>query len=63
LKVVAEGVESELQLAILRRFRCDEFQGFLFSAAVPSAEFEHVLMVDAQALPTVRKDGSVLATH
>jgi diguanylate cyclase (GGDEF)-like protein len=63
LKVVAEGVESELQLAILRRFRCDEFQGFLFSAAVPSAEFEHVLMVDAQAHPTVRKDGSVLATH
>jgi diguanylate cyclase (GGDEF)-like protein len=63
LKVVAEGVESELQLAILRRLRCDEFQGFLFSAAVPSAEFEHVLMVDAQAHPTVRKDGSVLATY
>jgi len=63
LKVIAEGVESALQLEILRRHRCDEFQGFLFSGAVPSAEFEHVLMVDAQAQPRVRKDGSVLATY
>jgi diguanylate cyclase (GGDEF)-like protein len=62
LKVVAEGVESALQLEILRRFRCDEFQGFLFSGAVPSAEFEHVLMTDGQAYPRVRQDGSVLAT-
>jgi diguanylate cyclase (GGDEF)-like protein len=63
LKVIAEGVESALQLEILRRHRCDEFQGFLFSGAVPSAEFEHVLMVDAQTQPRVRKDGSVLATY
>jgi diguanylate cyclase (GGDEF)-like protein len=63
LKVVAEGVETATQLEILRRFGCDEFQGFLFSGAVPSAEFEHVLMVDSQAQPTARKDGSVLATY
>ena len=63
LKVVAEGVESATQLEILRRIRCDEFQGFLFSGAVPSAEFEHVLMVDAQGDTRVRKDGSVLATY
>jgi diguanylate cyclase (GGDEF)-like protein len=61
LKVVAEGVESATQLEILRRSRCDEFQGFLFSGAVPSAEFE--LMVDAEAKPRVRKDGSVLARY
>jgi EAL domain-containing protein (putative c-di-GMP-specific phosphodiesterase class I) len=48
-------------LEILRRSRCDEFQGFLFSGAVPSAEFE--LMVDAEAKPKVRKDGSVLARY
>ena len=44
LKVVAEGVETITQLEILRRFQCDEFQGFLFSRAVPAAEFERILM-------------------
>jgi diguanylate cyclase (GGDEF)-like protein len=44
LKVVAEGVESITQLELLRRFHCDEFQGFLFSRAVPAAEFELLLM-------------------
>jgi EAL domain-containing protein (putative c-di-GMP-specific phosphodiesterase class I) len=42
LKVVAEGVESPAQLELLRRFQCDEFQGFLFSRAVPAAEFENL---------------------
>ncbi|MBQ5948220.1 EAL domain-containing protein [Massilia sp. ST3] len=34
LKVVAEGVETPEQLAILREMDCDEFQGFLFSPPV-----------------------------
>jgi diguanylate cyclase (GGDEF)-like protein/PAS domain S-box-containing protein len=40
LKITAEGVETEEQLDILRRFDCDEYQGFLFSKPVPAAEFE-----------------------
>jgi diguanylate cyclase (GGDEF)-like protein len=43
LKVVAEGVESATQLDILRRFQCDEFQGFLFSMAVPADAFASML--------------------
>ncbi len=35
LKVVAEGVETEQQASTLRRMGCDEYQGFLFSKAVP----------------------------
>jgi diguanylate cyclase (GGDEF)-like protein/PAS domain S-box-containing protein len=35
LKVVAEGVETEEQASTLRRMDCDEYQGFLFSKAVP----------------------------
>ncbi|MEW6760527.1 MAG: EAL domain-containing protein [Pseudomonadota bacterium] len=31
LKVVAEGVETDTQLAVLRGMACDEYQGFLFS--------------------------------
>lgn len=34
LKVVAEGVETEQQLRVLRELKCDLFQGFLASPAV-----------------------------
>jgi predicted signal transduction protein with EAL and GGDEF domain/DNA-binding response OmpR family regulator len=39
LKVVAEGVETQAQLAFLRSRRCDEYQGFLTSRAVPAKDF------------------------
>ena len=37
LTVLAEGVESAEQLAILRDMGCDRMQGFLFSEALPAA--------------------------
>jgi EAL domain-containing protein (putative c-di-GMP-specific phosphodiesterase class I) len=37
--VVAEGVETQEQLALLRTLQCDEIQGFILSPAVPPAEF------------------------
>jgi len=40
LKVVAEGVETEEQLRLLRLLNCDEMQGFLFSKPVPVEIFE-----------------------
>jgi len=61
LKVVAEGVETATQLEILRRFGCDEFQGFLYSPAVPSPEFEHQLRVALQSQPLVREDMPAVA--
>jgi diguanylate cyclase (GGDEF)-like protein/PAS domain S-box-containing protein len=43
LKVVAEGVETEAQLAMLRARHCDEYQGYLTSRPVDAAEFERLL--------------------
>jgi EAL domain-containing protein (putative c-di-GMP-specific phosphodiesterase class I) len=38
-KVVAEGVESAVQLAFLGALRCDEVQGFHVAHPMPAAEF------------------------
>jgi diguanylate cyclase (GGDEF)-like protein len=46
LKVIAEGVESEEQLGILRRMGCDQYQGFFRSAAVPAADIEKFVRDD-----------------
>jgi diguanylate cyclase (GGDEF)-like protein/PAS domain S-box-containing protein len=35
LRVVAEGVDSDEQLRLLKLLRCDEIQGYLFSPPVP----------------------------
>jgi EAL domain-containing protein (putative c-di-GMP-specific phosphodiesterase class I) len=43
LKVVAEGVESAEQLALLKRMGCDQYQGFLHSAAVAPSDVESLL--------------------
>jgi diguanylate cyclase (GGDEF)-like protein len=40
LKVVAEGVETEEQLGLLRTLKCDEMQGYLFSKPVPADIFQ-----------------------
>jgi EAL domain-containing protein (putative c-di-GMP-specific phosphodiesterase class I) len=43
LRVMAQGVENETQLDMLRGLGCDEAQGFLWSAAVPPASLERML--------------------
>ncbi|PKH00384.1 hypothetical protein CXF95_02215 [Paraglaciecola sp. MB-3u-78] len=43
LKVVAEGVEYENQLAILRRYKCEMFQGYLYSKPLNAVKFERLL--------------------
>ncbi|UJP08663.1 MAG: EAL domain-containing protein [Nitrosomonas sp.] len=40
LSVLAEGVESEQQLAFLRQHGCDYYQGFLFHRPAPAQELE-----------------------
>ena len=49
LKVVAEGVENEVQLAFLKAHQCDEVQGYLISSPI-----------NAAALGDLLRDGVVL---
>nr|WP_231940641.1 EAL domain-containing protein [Acidovorax sp. RAC01] len=50
LRVIAEGVETEAQRGFLERNDCHAWQGYLFSAPVPVAEFEAmVLRTNAEA--------------
>ena len=50
LKVVAEGVETEQQYAMLLQAGCDYGQGYLFGMAMPDHEFEALLRTDAGPL-------------
>ena len=43
LRVVAQGVETEAQVALLRSLGCDEVQGYLWSPPVPPDECERML--------------------
>jgi diguanylate cyclase (GGDEF)-like protein len=40
---VAEGVETEAQLDILRKLGCDAYQGYLFARPCPSEQFAQIL--------------------
>jgi diguanylate cyclase (GGDEF)-like protein/PAS domain S-box-containing protein len=51
MRIVAEGVETEAQLALLRELGCDEYQGYLFSRPVAADAVPALLGV-----PTVARD-------
>ena len=43
LRVIAEGVETKVELEFLKAHHCDEAQGFYFSRPVPSEQFAALL--------------------
>ncbi len=43
LRVVAEGVETQQELAFLQSHQCDEAQGYLFSRPLPPEQFAKLL--------------------
>ncbi len=55
LKVVAEGIETNAQLAKLKQLKCESGQGFLFAQPMDSAGLCDFLMTDAKYLMPPRK--------
>ncbi|OLP17875.1 hypothetical protein BST81_12510 [Leptolyngbya sp. 'hensonii'] len=53
LKVIAEGVETELELVCLMQCQCNEVQGYFFSRPLPVVEFEKLLN-NSHESPTAR---------
>jgi diguanylate cyclase (GGDEF)-like protein/PAS domain S-box-containing protein len=57
LEVIAEGVESEVQLAELRRLDCDYAQGHLFHAAMPEREVSRLIAEGALGYSGISPEG------
>ena len=47
LKVIAEGVEDDEQVHLLKELGCDQIQGYYVSQAVPAQQIEQLLRPDA----------------
>ena len=59
IDVVAEGIETEAQQNLLRRFGYSRGQGFLFSVSVPEAEATE--LVRAGSVPMRSHEPEALA--
>jgi diguanylate cyclase (GGDEF)-like protein/PAS domain S-box-containing protein len=57
LEVIAEGVESEVQLAELQRLGCDYGQGHLFQAAMPDREVSRLIAEGALGYSGISPEG------
>jgi diguanylate cyclase (GGDEF)-like protein len=57
MTVVAEGIEHEEQLEVLRSWGCDEFQGFMVSPPVPSEEFRALIDANHSGLHEANEVG------
>ncbi len=58
MTVVAEGVETQQQLEILRTMGCDELQGYLFSRPVSGDDFTALVLNEDTAGQNAEPEGA-----
>jgi EAL domain-containing protein (putative c-di-GMP-specific phosphodiesterase class I) len=61
MEVIAEGVETEDQLAFLQSLGCDKIQGYLFSRPVPGEDFTKLLEKEKNYNPLIQKPSESIA--
>lgn len=59
MDVIAEGVETESEAAMMRLFGCAGMQGFLFSAAVPPDEVDRLHIRPVAGTSTERREAEI----
>lgn len=58
MRIVAEGVETEEQLDWLKARNCQEYQGYLFSPAIPADHFGELLRRQAEIAAVPEEQGN-----
>lgn len=62
IKVIAEGIETEAQFALLRDQQCDEMQGYFFSRGISSADLDTLLRKNKRLPPHLFGAGNATRT-
>jgi len=57
IKVTAEGVENEGQVAFLKELKCQEAQGYYFSKPVPPDQFQSLYELDKSKRESAAANG------
>ena len=53
LKVIAEGVENNSQIAVLNDYNCEEVQGYLFARPMNNGDFSSYMNSHLMGVPTI----------
>ncbi|WP_161974925.1 EAL domain-containing protein [Bacillus timonensis] len=59
MTVIAEGVESEQQMAALRKFKCEEIQGYFISPPLVTDKFQEFLSGNNEAACKIEGNNSI----
>lgn len=63
MRIIAEGIETEAQLALLQNLGCDFGQGYLMAKPMPKDDLEKMLYQKTNWLPLIETDEETSADH